>query len=102
MSPIFALFTPRPRSLATLCQDAGFLVRPIVSPTVQRGTERVRVCLHAGNTRQQIEGLVACVKVWVGKEVEANNVKLNKNMKLHDINGLEAMGNGDKAPTAKL
>ncbi|KIX07085.1 uncharacterized protein Z518_05062 [Rhinocladiella mackenziei CBS 650.93] len=41
-SPIFALLSPHPRSLAAHCQSAGFIVRPVVSPTVPKGTERVR------------------------------------------------------------
>ena len=64
-SPIFALLSPHPRSLASHCQQAGFIVRPVVSPTVPAGTERVRVCLHAGNTVQQIDRFVECVMGWI-------------------------------------
>lgn len=64
-SSIIPIFTSRPRSLARHCQRSGFMVRPIVAPTVPRGSERVRVCLHAGNTMGEIEGLVAAVEAWV-------------------------------------
>ena len=64
-SPIFALLTPHPRELAKYCQDAGFVVRAVVPPTVPRGTERVRVCLHAGNTEVEICSLVDRVQKWV-------------------------------------
>ncbi|OAL33617.1 hypothetical protein AYO20_07124 [Fonsecaea nubica] len=67
-SPIFAILSPYPRSLASYCQAAGFLVRPVVAPTVPEGTERVRVCLHAGNTVEQIDRFVECVKEWIVKE----------------------------------
>ncbi|KAL2427130.1 8-amino-7-oxononanoate synthase [Exophiala dermatitidis] len=67
-SPIFALLSPHPRSLASYCQAAGFIVRPVVAPTVPAGTERVRVCLHSGNTVEQIDNLVACVKTWIVNE----------------------------------
>jgi 8-amino-7-oxononanoate synthase len=40
-------------------------VRPIVPPTVPRGTERVRVCLHAGNTVEEIDALVKRIGEWV-------------------------------------
>lgn len=67
-SPIFALLTPKPRVLAAHCNNAGFIARPVVSPTVPRGTERVRVCLHAGNTTEQIEKFVECVREWILSE----------------------------------
>ena len=64
-SPIFSLVTPEPRGLAKHCQSNGFVVRPIVPPTVPEGTQRVRVCLHAGNTTVQLDGLVATVTQWM-------------------------------------
>jgi len=64
-SPIFSLLTPEPRSLAKYCQDNGFVVRPIVPPTVPKGTERVRVCLHSGNTILDIEGLIGKIGEWL-------------------------------------
>ncbi|KIW98849.1 uncharacterized protein Z519_00512 [Cladophialophora bantiana CBS 173.52] len=67
-SPIFAILSPYPRSLAAYCQSAGFIVRPVVAPTVPKGTERVRVCLHAGNTVEQIDRFVECVKQWIVSE----------------------------------
>lgn len=67
-SPIIPIFTSQPRSLARHCQRSGFMVRPIVAPTVPRGSERVRVCLHAGNTMGEIEGLVAAVEAWAATE----------------------------------
>lgn len=64
-SPIFALLTPEPRSLAKFCQDGGFMIRPIVPPTVPEGTQRVRVCLHAGNSFEDVERLVARIGKWL-------------------------------------
>ncbi|KAI5298025.1 hypothetical protein KEM56_004380, partial [Ascosphaera pollenicola] len=57
-SPIFSIRSPFPRELAAACQAQGYIVRAIMSPTVPAGKERVRVCLHAGNTKEQIDGLV--------------------------------------------
>jgi len=42
------------------------MVRPIVPPTVPEGTQRVRVCLHAGNSFEDIESLVAKIRDWLG------------------------------------
>lgn len=69
-SPIIPVFTPQPRSLASHCQAQGLMVRPIVAPTVPHGTERVRVCLHAGNTEWEVEKLVAAIGEWVDIKVK--------------------------------
>jgi 8-amino-7-oxononanoate synthase len=74
-SPIVPVFTSEPRSLAKFCQERGFTVRPIVAPTVPKGSERVRVCLHAGNTIQDVEGLVRVIKAWV-KAQEGETARL--------------------------
>lgn len=63
-SPIIALLSSRPRCLARYCQRRGFVVRPIVAPTVPVGRERVRMCLHAGNSREEVEGLARAVEAW--------------------------------------
>ena|SRR2546423_12588085 len=69
-SPIFALYTPFPRNLAQYCQQAGFVVRAVVPPTVPKGTERVRICLHAGNTQEQVDNFVRLVKNWVDSNAD--------------------------------
>jgi hypothetical protein len=66
-SPIFSLVTPHPRSLAAFCQEVGYVVRAVVPPTVP--TRRVRVCLHAGNTKQHIDGLVERVDLWIAAQL---------------------------------
>ncbi|KAJ3123231.1 hypothetical protein HK100_011683 [Physocladia obscura] len=40
-------------------QSAGYDVRPIRSPTVPKGSERLRICLHAYNTVAEIDGLIS-------------------------------------------
>lgn len=46
------------RAAAHEIQEAGFDVRPIMHPTVPAGFERLRICLHAFNTEDEIEGLI--------------------------------------------
>lgn len=48
----------RVRKIAALVQKDGFDVRPILSPTVPKGKERIRICLHAFNSENEITELV--------------------------------------------
>jgi 8-amino-7-oxononanoate synthase len=64
-SPIFSLRTSQPRQLASACQEAGYIIRAIMPPTIPEGSERVRVCLHAGNTEPEIDGLVRTIQSWL-------------------------------------
>lgn len=49
------------KNLALHLMKAGFDTRAILSPTVKAGEERLRICLHAYNTQEEIEGLVNCL-----------------------------------------
>jgi 8-amino-7-oxononanoate synthase len=46
------------REAAAYLQENGFDVRPILSPTIPQGSERIRICLHAFNTTEQVNILV--------------------------------------------
>lgn len=52
----------RVKELAQKIQAQGFDVRPILSPTVKKGEERLRFCIHAFNTETQLTDLLACIK----------------------------------------
>jgi 8-amino-7-oxononanoate synthase len=43
----------------------GFDIRPIMSPTVKRGQEILRLCLHSFNTYQEIDYLVEKIQVAI-------------------------------------
>lgn len=45
------------KKVAELIQKAGFDVRPIMSPTVKKGEERLRICLHNYNSDTEITEL---------------------------------------------
>ena len=75
-SPIFSLRTPKPRNLAKYCQEGGFVVRAIVPPTVPEGGERVRICLHAGNTIKDVDNLAQCITGWVRRTKGGTNPQL--------------------------
>ncbi|KAJ3579138.1 hypothetical protein NPX13_g1419 [Xylaria arbuscula] len=69
-SPIIPLFTNYPKSLARYCQRSGFMVRPIVAPTVPLGQERIRICLHATNTTEQIDNLCRVLETWARDSIQ--------------------------------
>lgn len=49
----------RARAAARFLQAEGLDVRPVLSPTVPAGTERLRICLHSFNETHEIDGLIA-------------------------------------------
>ena len=58
--PIQILGLPGNAAVMTVeeaCRTAGLLVKGIRSPTVAAGSERLRICLHAFNTGEEIERL---------------------------------------------
>ena len=46
------------KKMALELEQKGLDVRPILSPTVKEGEERLRVCLHNFNTKEEIDKLV--------------------------------------------
>jgi 8-amino-7-oxononanoate synthase len=50
------------KNVALKLQSMGFDVRPILSPTVAIGAERLRICLHLYNTEDEIEQLLLQLK----------------------------------------
>jgi len=52
----------RVREASKSIQNEGFDVRPILSPTVPKGLERLRICLHAFNSEEEVKGLVNSIK----------------------------------------
>src|SRR5882762_6763697 len=63
-SPIIAIMTAYPRPLSAFLYSRGMNARPITWPTVPKGKDRVRVCLHAGNTRAEVDRLVETIMEW--------------------------------------
>jgi len=46
------------KAIAKIIQSDGFEVKAILSPTVALGKERLRICLHAQHTQQQMNDLL--------------------------------------------
>jgi len=69
LSPIQAIIIPsnkRVKSVSRELANEGLAVFPILSPTVPKGKERLRICLHAFNSDADIEKLcftlLKCIK----------------------------------------
>jgi 8-amino-7-oxononanoate synthase len=63
-SGIHALLVPgnkRVRECAVSLQNSGFDIRPILSPTVPEGLERLRICLHNHNSLTEVENLCTTI-----------------------------------------
>lgn len=45
--------------------DAGFDVRPVMSPTVKKGEERIRICLHVFNSDEAIINLANAIRTQI-------------------------------------
>ncbi|KAJ3380110.1 hypothetical protein HDU84_006165 [Entophlyctis sp. JEL0112] len=64
VTAIQGIIVPGNQQVTRLCeylQGNGYDVRPIRSPTVEKGSERLRVCLHTHNTEEEIESLVRVI-----------------------------------------
>lgn len=54
--------TDRVKELASKIANEGMQVYPILPPTIKAGSERIRICLHAYNTVDQIDNLISMLK----------------------------------------
>lgn len=51
-------------SMADHLRKYGFFVKAILSPTVSLGTERIRICIHTYNTKEEIDSLFHALKLF--------------------------------------
>lgn len=49
------------KNISSVLQQHGYNVKPILSPTVPQGSERLRLCLHTYNTKDEIKGLITAL-----------------------------------------
>lgn len=55
------------KAIATQLQEKGFDVKPILSPTVPEGQERLRFCLHSYNSEAEISKVLELLATFVFK-----------------------------------
>ncbi|MFH7015988.1 aminotransferase class I/II-fold pyridoxal phosphate-dependent enzyme [Flavobacterium sp. FlaQc-47] len=53
------------KQLAQQLQDKGFDVKPILSPTVPEGQERLRFCIHSFNSEEEITEILELLRDFV-------------------------------------
>ncbi|KAK0444618.1 aminotransferase [Desarmillaria tabescens] len=76
VSPIFPLLTSQSLNLAKYLNSKGYAAQVIPFPVVPRGQERVRVVIHAENTRNDIDTFVAILLDWATFEGQSKNTKV--------------------------
>jgi 8-amino-7-oxononanoate synthase len=54
------------KRVASKIQEKGFDVKPILSPTVPQGKERLRFCLHSYNSKEEISEVLELLATFVG------------------------------------
>ncbi|AUP79174.1 aminotransferase class I/II-fold pyridoxal phosphate-dependent enzyme [Flavivirga eckloniae] len=55
------------KSIAQKFQEHGFNIKPILSPTVPKNQERLRFCLHAFNSKEDISKVLKLLATFVTK-----------------------------------
>jgi 8-amino-7-oxononanoate synthase len=81
--------TPRARSLSAHLLAQGLNARPISWPTVPKGMDRVRVCLHAGNTRAELDILADGAVAWAARIARA---ELDEQRRIEDVSDVGFSG----------
>ncbi len=51
--------------IAAKLQEKGFDVKPILAPTIPKGKERLRFCLHAYNSEQEMKDVLSLLSIFV-------------------------------------
>lgn len=55
----------RVKLIAKKLQDNGFDVKPILSPTISEGSERLRFCLHSYNSKKEMSEVLRLLSTFV-------------------------------------
>ena len=56
------------KKIASIFLEKGYLVKPILSPTVPKGKERLRFCLHSFNSKEEIKGIIQLLAQLINQE----------------------------------
>ncbi|WP_034918346.1 aminotransferase class I/II-fold pyridoxal phosphate-dependent enzyme [Gillisia sp. CAL575] len=53
------------KNIAHQIQNKGFSVKPILSPTITKGKERLRFCLHSCNSKEEIKDVLELLATFI-------------------------------------
>ena len=53
------------KNISQQLQNEGFDIRAVLSPTVKRSAERLRICLHSFNSDKEIENMLAAMQKYL-------------------------------------
>ncbi len=56
----------RVKALSRKLKDKGYDLKPILSPTVPEGSERLRFCIHSYNTKEQLHEVLELLQTELG------------------------------------
>lgn len=62
------------KKISSLLWQEKYDVRPILSPTVPLGQERLRFCLHSYNTEEEIERVTALLGNFLDNEISRTGI----------------------------
>ncbi|KAI0759589.1 PLP-dependent transferase [Trametes elegans] len=81
ISPITPILTSYPMPLSDFLNSLGYAVQGIPYPVVPRGQERIRISVHALNTKEELDTLIARLTQWatmmqtMGAQVQAARIQ---------------------------
>ncbi|MTE26206.1 aminotransferase class I/II-fold pyridoxal phosphate-dependent enzyme [Winogradskyella ouciana] len=55
------------KSVASILQDHGYDVKPILSPTIPKGKERLRFCIHSYNSKEEISEVLTLLVTFANQ-----------------------------------
>ncbi|EIW83793.1 PLP-dependent transferase [Coniophora puteana RWD-64-598 SS2] len=79
-SPIIPLHTCSPRPLSAYLASRNLAARAITWPTVPKGKDRVRICLHAGHKREDVDRLVSAILAWTDEQVTMRRIQKEREL----------------------
>lgn len=68
VSPMHPISTPAATTLMHHLRDLGYSALAIKYPVVPKGMDRLRVCMHGGNTEKEMDQFISVLIEWA-KEI---------------------------------